>query len=165
MTCAPGTDSSDCGFPEPFTFTAGPSTAHFQPSGIYEAIGEYDCKITGTSIAACALTAGLYTTVADDGFITTPAASSSTTRATLSGSDVVFIDVTITAGLKAGGASSASATGTSSGTSTRSTGASGSSSRASGTASSSAAATATGNIASHLSGVAALMLAAPLLLL
>lgn len=158
MTCAPGTDSSDCGFPEPFTFTAGPSTAHFQPSGIYEAIGEYDCKITGTSIAACALTAGLYTTVADDGFITTPAASSSTTRATLSGSDVVFIDVTITAGLKAGGASSASATGTSSGTSTRSTG-------ASGTASSSAAATATGNIASHLSGVAALMLAAPLLLL
>lgn len=163
IQCAPGTGSDECGFPEPITYTAGPSTVHFSPSGIYQVVGEYDCKITGTSVVACALTEGLYSTMSNDDYITTPAASSSTTSTTASGTDVTFIDVTITAGARAGGAGTNV---TSSGSSARSTGASGSQSGASGRATSaSASASATSNGASQRSGLVAMMLAAPLFLL
>lgn len=152
MDCAAGTPSDVCGFPEPITLTVGPSTLHYTASGIYQIIGDLDCKITAHSTADCTVAAGLYTDPAGYGvtgtgtdmgvaYPTTPAASSTTTQAVISGTDVTWLDVTITAGLEklanaTSTSSSASGSGSRAGTSASNTG-----------TSSSVMASATGNVA------------------
>lgn len=152
MDCASGTPSDECGFPEPITLTVGPSTLHYTASGIYQIVGDIDCKITASSTADCTVAAGLYTDAADYGvtgtgtatgavYPTTPAASSTTTQAVISGTDVTWLDVTITAGLEklanaTSTSGSVSGSGSRTGTSTSHTG-----------TSSSVVASATGNVA------------------
>ncbi|KAJ9658692.1 hypothetical protein H2198_003570 [Neophaeococcomyces mojaviensis] len=112
VQCAPGTDSSDCGFPEPITLTVGPSTFHYSPSGVYNILGELDCKVTGTTEASCIATQGVYDTASlatatDSDWVTKPASTSTTTSGVLTGSELFFVSVTVTAGLeKATGAAS-----------------------------------------------------------
>lgn len=118
MGCAPGTDSDDCGFPAPITLTVGPSTLHYSASGLNQLLGEIDCKITASATADCTLTQGLYSdsptgTETGDEYLTPPA-SSTTTSALISGSDMMWLEITITAGLeKTAAAAAAAATATS----------------------------------------------------
>ncbi|KAK5954057.1 hypothetical protein OHC33_004628 [Knufia fluminis] len=186
ITCPPDIDSNDCGFPEPITVTVGPSTYHQSPTGYYEAYGEFDCKITGTTEAACAATVGAYEEgdIDSEGSITGTAVSSRSTSTVVTGTDLLFVDVTITAGAVAEetGSTSASGTGivsqggsgstsgfasvTASGSATQSESAGSSSS----SASSAAAATASGNVAAGVlevgvAGLVAGMMGLPMLLL
>ncbi|KAK5081648.1 hypothetical protein LTS08_001227 [Lithohypha guttulata] len=183
VQCVSDLGDLECGFPAPITITAGPSTLHVNPTGIYQALGELDCQLTGTSDAVCAITAPIYdpeylAMVADEDFPTEPATSSSTT--TVSGLELqitdYYVTVTITAGELGLLDTSTSPTATGSTNGTEST--SGTASRTSrsittgsATGSSSAGpASATGNIAARLSGVmfsgvAAGMMVVPLFLL
>ena len=127
---------------------------------------------------ACGATIGVYdteyiATATDTEWINTPATTSTTTSATLSGTDVVWISVTITAGLDEAEESSASTTGGESGslTSSGSGNVRSTSTAESGSGTSSGAtAIATGNGAVGFSGfahsgAAAGLLALPMLLL
>lgn len=113
--CPAGADSNDCGFPESFTVTAGPSTFRFAPvsTGIYHLLGEIDCTITGTTEAVCAATVGAYdtdviATATDTDWLTSMPASSTSDTATLSGTELagLFVEVTITAGAESGAGAS-----------------------------------------------------------
>lgn len=174
MACAPDTPSDECGFPTPITLTVGPSTLNYQPSGLYQVLGSIDCKITASTVADCTVASGIYSDAAstasqtDDAYVTTPAASSSTTSSILSGTDVSFLEITITAGLE-----KATATGSSSGSGAGSatTTGTGTATPASHTGSSTAA-TASGNAAVGSSqdpyaglGVAAVLVAGSMMML
>lgn len=163
MQCAPSADPVDCGFPSPITFTAGPSTLHLNPSGIYEALGELDCKIKDNTEATCGLTAGIYDTQAlasatGTDYITTPAATSSTQNAVATGTDFseALITITITAGEISGGSATSAGelSGSSSGSATGGTSSTTKSGSASSTStSSSTTASAASNAAFRSSGL------------
>ncbi|KAK5946691.1 hypothetical protein PMZ80_000834 [Knufia obscura] len=124
------TSAPTCALYEPVTFTAGPSTLHFDGTGHWEILGQFDCKISGgsdgdsgsPSTAACAMTIGDYPqSELEDltkSWISTPAASSASLTATFTDGDVLatqaFTDVTIT-GSTTAAAATASATGEGSG--------------------------------------------------
>lgn len=177
MQCAPSADPVDCGFPSPITFTAGPSTLHLNPSGIYQALGELDCKIKGNTEATCGLTAGIYdsqalATATGTDYITTPAASSSTQNAVAAGTDFsdALITITITAGEVSGGSATGtsesnieSATGDTSGTSRSGSGSA--TETSSGTAASSSSNAAAGSFGLVSSAAAAGLVALHMLLL
>ncbi|KAK5951024.1 hypothetical protein OHC33_007777, partial [Knufia fluminis] len=72
------------------------------PTGLYALIGEIDYALTGTTKAACAVTTGQHneeyiSTATDTEWMNTAASSSETTTWGLSGSDLWFVSVTVTA--------------------------------------------------------------------
>lgn len=105
VQCAPGTDSDDCGFPGVFTLTEGPKTAKYTISaetddnGSVAFTGYMDCSLAGTTSAVCIESYG-----------GNEANFPGSSIATYTGTDVVYMPVTITAGAAAkataGGSSS-----------------------------------------------------------
>lgn len=178
MQCAPNATSDQCGFPTPITVTVGPSTLNYEPSGLYEVLGSINCKITASTVADCTVASGIYSDAAAtssqtlEAYVTTPASSSTTTSDILSGTDVSWLEITITAGLE-----KATATGSSLGSTTGSDTVSGTATSGShtGTTSgtgSSTAATASGNVAAGMAqspytglGVAAVLVAGSMMML
>jgi len=126
LSCPTGTDASDCGLPDSFTVTEGPSTLHFAtsdsqgdliggdvtgvslpPDASYTGSFDYACKITGSSSADCTLTAS----ASYNGTVSTTTDSTTVTDA----SDLGYVTVTVTAG-----STGASTTGSSSKSSSKS---------------------------------------------
>jgi len=104
--CSPGTDSSDCGFGgEAVTLTQGPTTAKYtfapdvDTNGTVRFTGYFDCSIAGTTSAVCVESFGGI----DANF---PGISTEV----YTGSDFMYIPVTITAGAAAGSGSIATTT-------------------------------------------------------
>jgi len=119
VECSPGTDSSDCGFPGVFTLTEGPSRAQYtlapevDENGTTAFAGYIDCSLAGTISAVCTESYG--GTEANDPGVATE---------TISGTDLAFIPVVITAGAVAasgGSPSSAVPSTTSTGSTTANT--------------------------------------------
>ncbi|KAF8851578.1 hypothetical protein BDZ45DRAFT_679022 [Acephala macrosclerotiorum] len=147
--CAPGTDSSDCGFPGVVTLTEGPATAAytFAPEvdgdGTTAFAGYFDCSLAASS-AVCVVSAG-GTEANDPGVATT----------TLTGTDYTSMPVVITAGAALAsntGSSSVSASTTSSTGKATGTSTSGSSEKTSSSQTSSGAAAQTSGTSSKASG-------------
>lgn len=103
LSCPDGEDSVACGFAEPVTVTAGPSTFHAEEA--FESISVVlDCQVTGTTEATCVETyvgpAGLIEdmdSATDDPYTNTDITTTTVTTV-LSPSDMAWIPVTITAG-------------------------------------------------------------------
>jgi len=97
--------ADDCVLYEPITFTAGPSTFHFDGTGHWEVLGQLDCAVSGSpSTAACEYTIGDYPqselTNLRNSWITTSAPSSLTSASTFTDGQMlatqVFTEVTVT---------------------------------------------------------------------
>lgn len=114
LTSLGNDDSDNCGFPVPVTIVEGPSTVAYS-LGIEDSTVSINCALSGTSIAVC--------TAAASGAILTQESIPTVTATTLSGTDVTFLPVVITAGSVSQTASTpASTTGAAKGGSTSSTG-------------------------------------------
>lgn len=116
VACPTDVDSNDCGFDEPITVTVGPSTFHAEES--FEGITAIlECSLDGSSSALCAETfIGPAYLVDSDLDLTASDATTDTalittaTSTSLSGTDIVFIPVTLVSDLDAAAETGATAT-------------------------------------------------------
>jgi len=154
VQCKPGTDSSDCGFSDVFTLTEGSAKAQYtiapqkDENGTVAFEGYFDCSLAGTTSAVCA-----------ESFGGTEANFPGMSTETISGTDLVYQQVIVTARAAANSGASSSSVGpstTNTGSTTANT--SGASAKTSGSGASSSGATQTSSsqaAASSKAGVAA----------
>ncbi|MCJ1449707.1 hypothetical protein MMC28_000035 [Mycoblastus sanguinarius] len=102
--CDNGGDSGSpsCGFPSPFTVVQGPSTVHYALT-LDDSTASVDCALMGSTQAVC--------TGSATGAILTQQTQSAVQTATLTGTDVSYLPVVITAGSVTAKATGASTTG------------------------------------------------------
>ncbi|KAM0804301.1 hypothetical protein BDR22DRAFT_593722 [Usnea florida] len=95
-------DSDSCGFPSPVTVVEGPSTVAYALT-LDDSVASVNCVLSGTSIAVC-------TASASGAILTQETGVPTLTSTTLSGTDVSFMPVVITAGSVTNTASTPSST-------------------------------------------------------
>lgn len=101
ISCPPGTDSDDCGFPSPWSMTYGPGFYAAQTTEAGAFTESDRCTLLGSTGAVCTMSLG-----------GSEANGQGATTATLGPKDMSFLPVTITAGLEKLTAATGAATAT-----------------------------------------------------